>query len=103
MLPIFGDIRHIIFNTKAPIWRREGECTAVCLIIDIIDHCVLVINPRYGMCRPDIDFPRMLHLYEKGELLLDELVTTTYALDDLPQAFEDMHRGVNAKGVLVME
>jgi S-(hydroxymethyl)glutathione dehydrogenase/alcohol dehydrogenase len=61
------------------------------------------INPRYGMCRPDIDFPRMLHLYEKGDLLLDELVTTTYALDDLPQAFEDMHRGVNAKGVLVME
>lgn len=61
------------------------------------------INPRYGMCRPEIDFPRLLRLYEKGDLLLDELVTTTYALDDLPQAFEDMHRGVNAKGVLVME
>lgn len=61
------------------------------------------INPRYGMCRPDVDFPRLLRLYEKGDLLLDELVTTTYALDELPQAFEDMHRGVNAKGVLVMD
>lgn len=61
------------------------------------------INPRYGMCRPEIDFPRMLRLYENGELLLDELVTTTYTLDELPQAFEDMHRGVNAKGVLVLE
>lgn len=60
------------------------------------------INPRYGMCRPEIDFPRMLRLYEKGDLLLDELVTTTYALEDLPQAFEDMHAGVNAKGVLVL-
>lgn len=61
------------------------------------------INPRYGMCRPEIDFPRMLRLYEKGDLLLDELVTTTYTLEDLPRAFEDMHRSVNAKGVLVME
>lgn len=61
------------------------------------------INPRYGMCRPDIDFPHLLRLYEKGDLLLDELVTNTYALDDLPQAFEDMRRGINAKGVLVMD
>ncbi|MGB5511288.1 MAG: Zn-dependent alcohol dehydrogenase [Woeseiaceae bacterium] len=61
------------------------------------------INPRYGMCRPEIDFPRLFNLYEKGDLLLDELVTTTYSLDELPQAFDDMNHGVNAKGVLVME
>lgn len=61
------------------------------------------INPRYGMCRPEIDFPRLFTLYAKGDLLLDELVTRTYALDQLEQAFADMHAGVNAKGVLVME
>ncbi|MEM7798844.1 MAG: alcohol dehydrogenase catalytic domain-containing protein [Chloroflexota bacterium] len=61
------------------------------------------INPRYGMCRPEIDFPRLFSLYEKGDLLLEELVTRTYKLEELPQAFEDMHSGINAKGVLVME
>ncbi len=61
------------------------------------------INPRYGMCRPEIDFPRLFRLYEKGDLLLDELVTRTYTLEELPQAFADMHSGINAKGVLVME
>ena len=61
------------------------------------------INPRYGMCRPEIDFPRLFRLYEKGDLLLDELVTRTYTLEELPQAFADMHTGINAKGVLVME
>ncbi|KAA3657596.1 MAG: histidine kinase [Chloroflexi bacterium] len=61
------------------------------------------INPRYGMCRPEIDFPRLFRLYEKGDLLLDELVTRTYKLEELPQAFADMHTGINAKGVLVME
>lgn len=63
----------------------------------------IYINPRYGMCRPEIDFPRLFRLYEKGDLLLDELVTRTYKLEELPQAFADMHTGINAKGVLVME
>lgn len=60
------------------------------------------INPLYGKCNPAIDFPRLLALYASGALLLDEMVTRTYALEDLPQAFDDMHAGRNAKGVLVM-
>jgi len=61
------------------------------------------INPLYGGCRPDIDFPRLLALYEQGALKLDELVTTTYPLEGLAQAFEDMHAGRNDKGVLLLE
>ena len=61
------------------------------------------INPLYGQCRPSIDFPALLRLYRQGRLKLDEMVTRTYTLDELGRAFEDMHRGVNAKGVLLME
>ena len=61
------------------------------------------INPLYGQCRPARDFPRIFTLYQRGELLLDELVTRTYALDDVATAFEDMLAGRNAKGVLVLD
>jgi S-(hydroxymethyl)glutathione dehydrogenase/alcohol dehydrogenase len=61
------------------------------------------INPLYGQCRPSIDFPVLLRLYEQKRLKLDEMVTRTYPLDELGQAFADMHQGVNAKGVLLME
>lgn len=61
------------------------------------------INPLYGGCRPEEDFPHLLALYEKGELKLDELVTRTYPLDRLDQAFADMHAGANDKGVLRLE
>ena len=61
------------------------------------------INPLYGQCRPSRDFPRIFGLYAKGEVLLDELVTRTYPLDDVHQAFDDLLAGRNAKGVLVME
>jgi Zn-dependent alcohol dehydrogenase len=61
------------------------------------------INPLYGQCRPDRDFPRIFALYATGTLLLDELVTKTYRIDEVEQAFEDLLAGRNAKGVLVFE
>lgn len=61
------------------------------------------INPLYGQCRPAVDFPFLLDLYRQKRLKLDEMVTRTYGLDQLDRAFEDMHRGINAKGVLLME
>lgn len=63
------------------------------------------LNPLYGGCRPKIDFPILFDLYSRDLLLLDELVTQTYALDkaSLDQAFVDMHAGRNRKGVIRIE
>lgn len=61
------------------------------------------INPLYGKCKPQIDFPILLDLYKKGDLLLDEMVTKTYTLEELPNAFEDLLAGKNAKGVIIFE
>ncbi|GAB3503256.1 MDR/zinc-dependent alcohol dehydrogenase-like family protein [Emticicia fontis] len=59
------------------------------------------INPLYGKARPQIDFPILQELYQKGDLILDKMVTRTYKLDELGKAFSDMHQGLNAKGVIV--
>ena len=61
----------------------------------------IYINPLYGKCNPPVDFPILFKLYKKGDLLLDELVTQTYQLEELDRAFEDMLAGKNAKGVIV--
>lgn len=71
--------------------------------MELFEWDKLYINPLYGQCRPFVDFPVLLKLYEQKRLKLDEMVTRTYALDELARAFDDMHRGVNAKGVLLME
>jgi S-(hydroxymethyl)glutathione dehydrogenase/alcohol dehydrogenase len=52
---------------------------------------------------PRLDLPRLIELYRAGKLELDKLITKRYALDDLPQAFEDMEAGRIARGVLVFE
>ncbi len=55
----------------------------------------------FGSARPRHDFPRLLSLYRSGRLMLDELVTSTYAIDEAPRAFEDLVAGKNARGVIV--
>jgi S-(hydroxymethyl)glutathione dehydrogenase/alcohol dehydrogenase len=61
----------------------------------------IYINPLYGQCRPSIDFPKLLSLYAGGSLKLDEMITRTYPLTGLAEAFEHMRLGLNAKGVLL--
>jgi S-(hydroxymethyl)glutathione dehydrogenase/alcohol dehydrogenase len=60
------------------------------------------LNPLYGKCRPQVDIPAILEHYSAGRMILDKMVTRTYPLKDLEQAFKDMHEGKNAKGVLVI-
>jgi NDMA-dependent alcohol dehydrogenase len=49
------------------------------------------------------DIPKLLGLYKTGQLKLDELVTRKYALDEINQAYQDMHDGKNIRGVIMHE
>lgn len=61
------------------------------------------INPLYGKCRPQIDFPDIINLYENGQIMLEEMITRTYTIDEIDKAFDDLLSGRNAKGVIVFE
>ena len=45
----------------------------------------------------------MMDLYDKGDLLLDEMITRTYKIEKLQTAFDDMLSGKNAKGVILFD
>jgi S-(hydroxymethyl)glutathione dehydrogenase/alcohol dehydrogenase len=57
----------------------------------------------YGMMSPSKDVPRLLNMYEQGALKLDELVTRTYTLDEINQGYDDMHAGMNLRGVITFD
>ena len=61
----------------------------------------IYLNPLYGKCNPPVDFPILFDLYKTGELLLDELVSKTYNLEDLGVVIDDMLNGRIAKGVIL--
>ncbi len=60
------------------------------------------ITSLYGRCNPSEDFDRLFHEHSCGNLLLEEMVTHRYTLEDFQQAFDDMLSGKNAKGVLAI-
>lgn len=57
----------------------------------------------YGSAEFKVDFPKYLELYKQGKLDLDSMVTRTYSIDEVAQAFEDMEAGKNARGVIVYD
>jgi NDMA-dependent alcohol dehydrogenase len=54
----------------------------------------------YGMMSPSKDVPRLLDLWQGGQLKLEELITRSYDLDGLNQGYADMKAGVNLRGLL---
>ena len=59
-----------------------------------------ILGCRYGSARPHHDVKLFVELYKAGKLKLDELVSATYAVDDVQQALTDMHDGKLNRGVL---
>lgn len=62
-----------------------------------------VMGVLYGDTRPRNDIPTMLKMYEAGRLKLDELVTQTYHLDQVNEAYADMLAGKIIRGVIEFE
>jgi len=81
----------------------SGTEQTVPIDMELFEWDKTYMNPLYGKCVPERDFPKLLRHYQKKELRLDELVTGVYPLHELPKAFEDMLAGKNAKAVLLMK
>jgi S-(hydroxymethyl)glutathione dehydrogenase/alcohol dehydrogenase len=61
-----------------------------------------VIGSMYGTARPHVDIPRLIGLYRAGKLKLDELVTRTYPLEAVNDAFAALADGQVARSVLAI-
>lgn len=55
----------------------------------------------FGGVSPRTQIPRLLELYRHGTLKLDELVTTTYRLEDINTGYQDMREGKNLRGMVL--
>jgi S-(hydroxymethyl)glutathione dehydrogenase / alcohol dehydrogenase len=57
----------------------------------------------FGSCLPSEDMPYLLGLYRQKKLLLDELISKYYKLEEINQAFSDMETGENIRGMVLFE
>ncbi|MEU8546640.1 Zn-dependent alcohol dehydrogenase [Streptomyces roseoverticillatus] len=59
-----------------------------------------ILGCRYGSSSPQRDIPLYAGLYREGRLLLDELVTRTYPVEDFARAADDTLHGRVSRAVL---
>ena len=60
----------------------------------------VITGSFYGSCSPQVDMPMVLDLYMDGHLPLDRLVSRTYPLEEINEAFAAMNAGDVALAVI---
>jgi Zn-dependent alcohol dehydrogenase len=63
----------------------------------------VLMGSLYGSSRPRIDIPRLIDLYRAGKLKLDELLTRSYPLEKINDAYAALDRGEVARSVIRFE
>ena len=59
-----------------------------------------LLGCTYGSCYPRADMPKFVDLYMAGKLKLDQLISRTFALDEINTAFEVLDRGEVARSII---
>ena len=100
LYPLFGLLDYVI----APpdwLWLLYGTRAVVAAVTLVMFR--VVRGSLFGDCNPTTDIPRLLGLYQNGNLKLDELVTRTYRLEEVNRGYDDLLEGANVRGVVVHE
>ena len=59
-----------------------------------------LIGSFYGSTRPRIDMPRLVDLYMEKKIKIDELVSRTFPLDGVNEAYDLLKKGEVARSVV---
>ncbi|MEO3826626.1 NDMA-dependent alcohol dehydrogenase [Actinomadura sp. B10D3] len=85
-----------VVTAVAPVAQEDVKLN----LFDLAMQRKELVGCIFGNANPRRDIPRLLRLYDEGRLKLDELVTTTYELDDVNKGYQDMRDGKNIRGMI---
>ena len=98
-------------GTALTLTRKGGTCVLTGLPAPMTDSIAITLQEFilmnktlcgtvFGSCNPNGDIPMLATMYRSGQLLLDEMITKRYALDDINDADADLTAGRLIRGVI---
>lgn len=96
-LALVGKASQLVISAAA----RTDEIEARVPLQEFVMMQKSIKGSLYGGAPPQQSIPALVELYRQGHLKLDELITDTYALEDLNEAYEDLDSGRNLRGVVL--
>jgi S-(hydroxymethyl)glutathione dehydrogenase/alcohol dehydrogenase len=74
--------------------------TATLSLADLTFSQKEIVGNTFGGCNAQADLPKLLSLYRKGHLKLDELVTKRYTLEQVNEGYDDLLAGRTIRGLI---
>lgn len=101
LAPAFGSIRKGGTLVLTSLGRHD-EAGIPINLMELALFQKRIQGSLFGAQAPREAVPRLAALYQTGALKIDELVTRTYGLDQVNEAYEDMHGGKVVRAVIDM-
>ena len=70
-------------------------------ILLLADNSQRIVGSKMGSSNIQIEIPKLIDLYKKGQLKLDELITARYPLEEINEAIGSVKRGEALRNVIV--
>ena len=93
---------------------RKGGTAVIAGIAPVGDHAAIdgvalvrqektLKGAYYGASQPTLDFYRMLDMRDAGQIDVEGLITRTYTLDQINEAYEELDRGAVGRGIIAFD
>ncbi len=98
-LSLAGKLGRVVITSVAPYAANQATLS----MFELVMFEKQLVGSAFGSANPRRDIPpRLLRLYQEGQLKLDELVTTTYPLDEVNLGYQAMRNGTNVRGGMIL-
>jgi len=95
-MSLVGKLGVVALTSLAPVTARQVELP----LFELTAFEKRIVGCLFGHANPRADIPKLLDLYRQGELILDDLVTRTYTLEQVNQGYADMRAHRNIRGLI---
>ncbi|MBV9803660.1 MAG: NDMA-dependent alcohol dehydrogenase [Solirubrobacterales bacterium] len=96
---LVGKCGRVALTSLAPMDATDVQMP----IFEVIAYEKQIVGCLFGHANPRADIPKLLSLYREGKLLLDELITRTYTLEQINEGYEAMRTHQNIRGLVLYD
>ena len=90
-----------LIENPSPYVQLPGEMSEIELG-NVADAGQTIVGSKMGSVELQVDVPKLVQLYQQGDLKLNELVTACYPLEEINEAIDAVNRGDALRNVILL-
>lgn len=71
--------------------------------VNLADKSQRIIGAKMGALNIHVEIPKLVKLYQDGNLMLDELISGCFPIEEINRAMDEVRRGTALRNVIVFD